>query len=96
MRNNNTQSIKEVIEELINAYRLRGKMNEVRLQHAWEGMMGKAIASRTKEIFLKDKKLFIRVTSASLKEELFYSGEKIKKMLNELLEGEYIDEVSFL
>ena len=96
MRNNNTQSIKEVVEELINAYKLRGKINEVRLQHAWEDTMGKAVASRTKEIFLKDKKLFIRVTSAPLKEELFYSVDKIKKMLNELLEGEYIDEVRFL
>ena len=31
-----------------------------------------------------------------LKEELFYSSDKIKKMLNELLEGEYIEEVKFL
>ncbi|HKR04432.1 MAG TPA: DUF721 domain-containing protein [Bacteroidia bacterium] len=96
MRNSNTQSIKEVIEELINAYKLRGKLNEVRLQHSWEELMGSAVNKRTKEIYLRDKKLFIRLTSAPLKEELFYSSEKIKKMLNELLEGEYIEEVKFL
>ena len=96
MRSSNAQSIKEVIEELINAYKLRGKINEVRIQHAWEEIMGKAVTSRTKELFLKDKKLFIRVTSAPLKEELFYSAEKIKKLFNEHLDGEYIDEVRFL
>ena len=96
MRNSNTQSIKEVIDELINAYKLRGKMNEVRLQHSWEELMGKPVANRTKEIYLRDKKLFIRLTSSSLKEELFYSSDKIIKTLNELLEGEYIEEVKFL
>ncbi|MEP7168452.1 MAG: DUF721 domain-containing protein [Bacteroidota bacterium] len=96
MRNGNTKSLKEVIEELINTYKLRGKINEVRLQHSWEELMGKAVNKRTKEIYLRDKKLFIRLTSAPLKEELFYSSEKIKKMLNELLEGEYIEEVKFL
>lgn len=96
MRNNNTQSIKEVVDELINAYKLRGKINEVRLQHSWQELMGLAVNKRTKEIYLRDKKLFIRLTSAPLKEELFYSSDKIKNMLNELLEGEYIEEVKFL
>jgi len=96
MRTGNTQSIKDVIEELINTYKLRGKINEVRLQHSWEELMGKAVNKRTKEIYLRDKKLFIRLTSAPLKEELFYSSDKIKNMLNELLKGEYIEEVKFL
>ena len=51
---------------------------------------------RTKEIYLRDKKLFIRLTSAPLKEELFYAADKIKKMLNEQLGGEYVEEVKFL
>ena len=96
MRTGNTQSIKDVIEELINTHKLRGKINEVRLQHSWEELMGKAVNKRTKEIYLRDKKLFIRLTSAPLKEELFYSSDKIKNMLNELLKGEYIEEVKFL
>jgi hypothetical protein len=96
MRKSNEQSIKEVIEELINTYKLRGKINEIRLQHSWEQLMGQTVAVRTKEIYLRGKILFIRVSSAPLKAELFYAADKIKKLLNEQLEGEYIEEVRFL
>ena len=93
MRHSNEQSLKEVIEELIDTYKLRGKINEVRLQHSWEQLMGNAVAKRTEKIYLRNKTLVIRLTSAPLKEELLYSSEKVKKLLNEELGGEYIEEV---
>lgn len=96
MRKSNEQSIKDVIEELINTYKLRGKINEIRLQHSWEELMGKAVVNRTKEIYLREKKLFIRLTSAPLKEELFYAADDIRKKLNDQLGGEYVTEIKFL
>lgn len=96
MRKSNEQSVKDLIDELINTYNLRGKINEVRLQHYWEEMMGKVVANRTKEIYLRDNKLFIRLESAPLKEELFYASDKIKKMLNEHLGGTFVTEIKFL
>ena len=93
MRHSNEQSLKEVIDELIDTYKLRGKLNEVRLQHSWEQLMGTAVAKRTEKIYLRNKTLVIRLTSAPLKEELLYSSEKVKKLLNEELGGEYIEEV---
>lgn len=96
MRHSNQQSIKEVIDELIETYKLRGKINEVKLVHSWEKLMGEAVAKRTESIYLRNKTLFIRLSSAPLKTELLYASEKIKKLLNEELAGEYIDEVKIL
>lgn len=93
MRKSNEQSLGEVINELIKTYKLDDKLNEVRLTHAWDKLMGAAVAKRTSSIRLKNKTLFLKINSASLREELFYSTDKIKELINSELEGEYVAEV---
>lgn len=92
-RQSNEETLKQVIEQLLDTYKLRDKLNQVKLLRCWENMMGEAIAKRTDKIFLKDDVLTIYLTSAPLKEELTYGKEKIKKLLNKELEGEFIKEV---
>ena len=46
MRNSNEESIKQVIEQLIDVYKLRGKLNNVKLKNSWETLMGKTISKR--------------------------------------------------
>ena len=83
MQKSNEQTLKEVINQLLKAYRLDDRLDEVRLLNSWEKVMGKTITKHTKDIFIKNKKLFIKVDSAALREELSYAKEKIVTMLNE-------------
>lgn len=96
MKKNNEHNIKELIDDLINTYKLRTKINEVRLQHLWKDIAGNSVAARTIEIYIKDKTLFLRLTSAPLKEELFYAREKIIQQINKRLEGDFIKEIKFI
>ena len=93
MRNTNAHSLNEVINELIDAYHLRGKLSEVRIREAWEQMMGAAIAKRTQSIFLKDKILTVQLNSSVLREELAYKRNDIAAALNKLLETEAVSEI---
>ena len=44
-------------------------------------MMGTAISNRTKELYIRDKKLFLRIESSVIKNELLMmQGQIIKKM----------------
>lgn len=95
MIRSNQQSLKEVIDELIQAYRLREGLNEVRLRQSWEELMGSVIASKTISVDLKEKQLSIRLKSAVLRQELSYKRDEIKKALNEALELDLIEEVIF-
>ena len=95
IRPDNQQSLKEVIDELINAYKLRNGLNEARLRELWELMMGKMIASKTISIHLKEKQLLIRLSSSVLRQELIYRHDEIKKALNEALESEAVEEIRF-
>lgn len=96
MRKSNEQSIGEAINEMMDSYHLRERLNEVKVQHAWESLMGDAVARRTVSIRLKNKTLELRISSAPLKGELFYNAEMIKERLNEILKGDFIGQVKIL
>ena len=91
-----TSSLKEAIDELLNAYKLRGKFNETHIVASWSRIMGPAIANRTSKIFIKNKKLYVQLNSAPLKSELSMSRSKIVEILNKDLKEELLDEVIFL
>jgi hypothetical protein len=93
MRKSNENSLKEAIDQLLDTYRLRDKINEVRVRNSWDELMGPAITNRTRDIHLASGVLTIRVTSAPLKEELMFQREKILNEMNRLLEGNYVKEV---
>lgn len=93
IRQSNEETLKEVIEQLLDTYKLRDRLNHVKLLRSWETIMGEPIAKRTEKMFLKDDVLTIYLTSAPLKEELNYGKEKVKKLLNKELGGEFIKEV---
>lgn len=95
-RKADVQPIGESIKGLLKAYRLQGKLNEVDLVQRWEEIMGKPIALKTKELYFKDQKLFVRLTSAPLKHELNMSKSKVVELLNRAMGDEVVKEVVFL
>jgi predicted nucleic acid-binding Zn ribbon protein len=91
----NEQNIKDAIAEFLKVSRLSGKLAEQKIIDGWEKIMGKMIANRTKQISIHNKKLFLQLDSAPLKQELFYSREKIIKMLNDEAGERVIEEIVF-
>lgn len=96
MFGSNEISIKEAIKQLMKAYRLDDKMNELRLINSWEKVVGKLISKHTTNLYIKNKKLFVRLDSAALKTELSYSKEKIIGMLNQEVGEKVIDKIVFI
>ena len=91
----NEQNIKDAIGEFLKVSRLSGKLAEQKVIAGWEKLMGKMIAKHTKQISISNRKLYLQLDSASLKQELFYSREKIIKMLNEEAGEDVIHEIVF-
>ena len=96
MFGSNEISLKEAIKQLMKAYRLDDKMNEVRLINSWEKVVGKLISRHTSNIYIKKGKLFVRLDSAALKNELSYSKEKIIELLHKEVGVKTIDEIVFI
>jgi len=89
----NQYTLKEALKAMIEQYRLKGQLNQKRVQTAWARLMGPSITGYTREVKMYRKKLYISVNSAPLRQELSYGKEKIRRMLNEELGEEYIEEV---
>jgi hypothetical protein len=54
------------------------------------------ISNRTSKIFIKNKKLYVQINSAPLKNELSMSKSKILEMLNRDVSADVVEEVIFL
>lgn len=93
MKFSNDKPIGEVIREMIETYRLGGKLNEVKLLHSWEKVVGEMIAKHTLDLYIKNRKLFVKVDSPALKNELTYARTMIMEKLNLEAGGKVIDEI---
>ncbi|MBD2713502.1 DUF721 domain-containing protein [Microvirga sp. STR05] len=88
--------LKDSIKALLKAYRLQGKLNEVTVVANWEQVMGKAVALKTKEIYVSNGKLFVRLTSAPLKHELVMAKTRVLELINAAVGETVVKEVVFL
>ena len=93
MRKSNESSLKELIDQMLDNYRLRDRLNEVRITSAWESLMGNAICNRTTSLRIKNEALHISVSSAPLREELGFQKDRIMELMNKELGGNFIKEV---
>lgn len=96
MRHSNEQNMKEAILEMMETYRIKNKYDETAVVANWEKIMGKTVANRTSEIFVKNKKLFIRLSSSTLKHEMLIAREQMMDLVNDHFGSQVVNEVVFL
>ena len=96
MGRSNDKPLKEAIEQLLNVYKLRRKFDETSLIAAWPELMGRAVANRTSQLYIRERKLFIRIESSVLKKELMMIRSEIVKRMNERAGSSVLDEIVFV
>ena len=82
-RNYDTKNIKLIIDNFIDNNSLSGGLNNVKIQGLWKKTMGPNINSYTTEINLKNKTLYVNLSSSVLRQELSYGKQKIIDLLND-------------
>lgn len=95
-RTTNNQSIKDVIEELISAYRIGDKLSQARVISLWDSVVGKMIARDTTHLYIKNRVLYVKLNSPALRQELGYAREKLIKSLNKAADSDVIDDIAFV
>jgi len=93
MRKSNTQPIHEVIRDLLREMDIDRKLKEVSLVSQWETMMGRNVALRTSQIYIRNRILYVHVTSSVLKSELLMMRQAITDKLNENAGERLIEQV---
>lgn len=87
------KKINEVVKSFIKQNNLESGIDAVKIDKIWEKLLGKNIKSYTNSLKLSNRKLYVKLNSSVLREELNYGKEEIVKMLNEELKKECIEEI---
>jgi len=95
MRRSNTQSLSEVLKEYVEQNRIDRKLKEMDVVEGWEQLLGKTIAHYTKNIFIRNKVLYVEISSSVVKNELFLMREEICRRINENAGEEIIRRIIF-
>ena len=82
MKRHKGQTLKDALGSMKDEYRITNSLAEVKIVNAWFELAGPAINRYTKEVYIKNNKLFVQLTSSVAKNELML----LKKGLLEALD----------
>ncbi|KPM49280.1 DUF721 domain-containing protein [Jiulongibacter sediminis] len=88
-------SLKDAIDGFLESFNLQTKYSETHLIVSWEKLMGKTIASRTEKIYIRDNKLFLKISSSPLRQELVMAKSKLIKLINKEMGNYPVEDVIF-
>lgn len=89
-------NIKQAIDQLLDTYKIRKKFDETAVVSAWPEVMGTAIANRTQNVYVRDRRLYVKIESAVVKNELVLMRSQILARLNEHVGQVVVDDLVIL
>ena len=93
IRRSQSRPIKDIIEELLKASGIDQKLKERELIRQWDDVVGKTIARSTESIYIRDRKLFVKIRSSVIRNELTMIRDGLKIELNRRSGQVIIDEI---
>lgn len=81
-RYQNTQSIQDVLEKILNSPALGKGIRETRAINAWEQVLGPTISRITKSLNIRGGVLYVRLNSSVIRNDLLMHKDKIIDALN--------------
>ncbi|MCX6256571.1 MAG: DUF721 domain-containing protein [Bacteroidia bacterium] len=93
MRRNEIQSIGDAIHEFLKKSGLEEQFLEARIINDWEDIIGSNVAKSTKQIYISNRTLHIRVNSSIVRAELFMIREGLVKAINDRAGKSIIDKI---
>ena len=90
------KKVEPLSQLLLNYFKANGKEDKylaAKIINHWGDIVGKAVANNTKEIFIEQTKLYIKIESSVLRHELNYMKNDLKKKINKFLGINFISEL---
>lgn len=87
------QSLKTVIQELLKDKGFDKKYQEMEIFRCYKEVVGDVISRKTREIYMRDKTLVLKMDSGVLKQELSYQRSKLADLINEKLGSIAVEQV---
>ena len=96
MRKTNDKLLKDALEQMFKVYKIKRRFDETAIVAHWPQLVGNAVANRTKELYIHERKLFLRIESSVIRNELMMMREQIIGKVNSEAGDTLIDDIVFL
>lgn len=95
MKRKDALSVGEIISQFLEEQKLDLKLNEAKLMKSWPVLLGPTIAAYTTDLKIRDKVLYVQLSSSVLRNELIMCREMLIKKLNGQIGTEVINNIIF-
>lgn len=95
MKRTKGQTIKDALDSMKSEYSLGNKLAEVKIVNAWFELAGPAINRYTKEVYIKNDKLFVQLNSSVARNELILLKKGLLEALHKKIQSS-IYEIVFI
>ncbi|MFN4123371.1 MAG: DUF721 domain-containing protein [Flavobacteriales bacterium] len=96
IRYNHKQDIEDLIRIFLRQNGLEKGYLEFQVLECWKNYMGPMINARTTDLFIRDKTIFVKLSSAPLKQELAMAKTKILEQLMTEVPDAQIEDIRFI
>jgi len=90
---NDPTALKDAFMKLLRTKRNEAGYFKARTKMVWEKFFGKHVADNTRDMMVRNRKLYVYVNNAPLRNQLTMVREGIRKRLNDEFGEEYLIEV---
>ena len=91
-----TKTIGASIDKFFKHHRLEGQFAEAHIQSEWKNIVGPLIANHTQSIYLKGQKLYLKIDSAPLRNEMLMSKKLLVSNINNTIGEECVNQIIFI
>ncbi len=83
MRRTNAQSLGEILRDYFeDNTELYEKIMDARIQRIWKQVLGPMVLQYTRNLYVRNRVLYVYMTSAVLRSELLFSKDRLKEAIN--------------
>ncbi|MBP8822886.1 MAG: DUF721 domain-containing protein [Flavobacteriales bacterium] len=93
MKRSNETTLKEAMDRLVDAFGLREKLDEQAVASIWDDVVGGMVARHTVAVKLRKGKLYVKVDSAPLRQELTFMREALAATINRRIGRQVVEKV---
>ena len=89
----NNNEIKNLLDIFLKKNNLEKGLLDLEVKRAWHELMENGVSNYTTDVSLKNKTLYIKLSSPALKEELSYGKEKLMNLINERFKKKIVQKI---
>jgi predicted nucleic acid-binding Zn ribbon protein len=93
MKRQNTQLLKDVLQQCIREAGWEHKLQETRVLMLWDELLGLTVSRVTREKYIYNRKLFVQLDSSIVRQQLFMMRHEIVEKLNRQVGEQIVDEL---